>query len=105
MAEAFEVSSTAVLTSTTASQSVVFPTVGETLQLSIYNGAANPVYVSKAATVAIPSATPAATDPQVFCVPPTSTRLFTLPMNGGTLSYIAATAGGTLVIMTGTGSL
>ena len=103
MFDPFEVSSTAVLTSTTASQSVTFPAGAETTQLVIYNGGANPVYVSRAASVAIPSATPGINDPQVMCVAPSTTQPFTLPMNGGTLSYIAATAGGALVIMTGTG--
>lgn len=99
----FVVSSTAVLTSTTSSQSVTFPASGQTNQIVVYNGGANPVYVAKAATVAIPSGAPALNDPQVLCIAPSTTQPFTVPMNGGTLSYVAATAGGALVIMTGNG--
>ena len=107
MPEAFTVSNTAVLTSTITSQTVVFPAAdGETLQLIIYNGAANPVFVAKAATVAVPAVTASggtAASPGVICIAPSTSQPFSLPMLGGTLAYIAATAGGFLAITTGSG--
>jgi hypothetical protein len=89
------------LTSTTTSQPVVFAAGVSTNQIVVINGCPNIVYIKLAGTVTIPGATPDVTG--IIACSPNSTQPFTLPMNGGTLAFIAATAGGPLTIMTGNG--
>ena len=100
----FRVQNIAVLTSTTASQTVTFPgTDGETAQIIVRNGAANPVYLAAGASVAIPGGTPSTSTVGIIEVGANTTQTFDFSFGGGTIAYIAATAGGSLTIMTGVG--
>ena len=89
-----------VLTSTAASQTTTVPANGGE-SITIYNGAANPVYLKWGASVAIP-ATGTWTS-GIIVVASTTTQSFGNDIRGGSLSYIAATAGGLLTITTGEG--
>ena len=93
------VRSTAALTSTTSSQTLAVP-VGSS-SLVVYNGGANPVYLAYAASVAVPGSTLV---DGVFCMQPGTTQSFCKPPDATTLAYIAATAGGVLVVSVGEGA-
>ena len=90
---------TAVLTSTTSSQTVTLPSGYNSL--CAYNGGSNPVFLKIGASVAVPGAT---FDAGVICVQPGTTQVFGISPTGGTLAYIAQTAGGTLVLTVGEGA-
>lgn len=98
---AFAVVATAVLASSNASQTVTFASGTPTKQIVIYNGGAGILFLKLASTITIPGSTPDITG--IICVAPSTSQTFTLPMNGGALSYIASDTGGPLVIMTGNG--
>ncbi len=94
---ALRVSKSVVLTSTTSSQTTQVP--GGNGTLVVYNGAANPVYLTYGATASVPAAGTWTGD--IFIVQPGTTQTFAA--SGGTLAYIAATAGGTLILSVGEG--
>lgn len=96
----FQSGSTIRLTSTTSSQTVTVPAGFPSI--TIYNGAANPVYLAFEASVAVP--TLGVWADQVICVQPGTTQVFDNHDAGGTLAYIASTAGGELVISIGDGA-
>ena len=100
MAEPFTVSSTVVLTSTTSSQTTAVPAGGSSI--IVYNGGANVVYLTFAATVAVP--TTGTWTPNVIAAQPETTQSFGISRDGGTLAYIASTAGGLLVLSVGSGA-
>ena len=89
-----------ILTSTTSSQTTTVP-VGGGETLTVYNAGANPVYLKWGASVAIP-ATGTWTSGLIVAAP-TTTQSFGNNVAGGALSYIAATAGGTLILTVGEG--
>lgn len=92
---------TTVLTSTTSSQTVTVPT-GEPTMI-VHNAASNPVYLKWGASVAVP--TTFASGDWTMAVPAGLSRSFDIPQAGGTLAYIASTAGGSLIISIGSGDL
>ena len=95
----FSPNATVVLTSTTSSQTTSVP--GGNTTMIAYNAGSNPVYMRFAATVAVPDAT---WDYEpIYVVQPSTTQAFSIPSAGGTLAYIASTAGGTLVLSVGNG--
>ena len=97
---AFTPQSSVLLTSTTASQTT---SVSQNCDdLLIYNGAANPVYMAWAGAVAVPTA--GTWTAGLIIVPPGTSLKIAAPMGGGTLAYIAATAGGLLIISGGIGA-
>lgn len=89
---------TCVLTSTTSSQTVTMPAGYSTLE--VYNAAADTVFLKWAATVAVPGTSFA---DGVIAVQPETTQSFGMPPGATSLSYIAQTLGGTLVITVGEG--
>jgi len=93
---ALSVSKSVVLASTLASQTTVVPAGGT---LVVYNGAANPVYLTFGASVAVPGTGNWTSD--LLIVQPSTTQAFA--NGGGTLAYIASTAGGLLVLSVGEG--
>ncbi len=94
---ALSVSKSVVLTSTTASQTTTVP--GGNGTLVVYNGAANPVYLTFGATAVIPAAGTWTSD--LMVIQPGTTQTFAA--SGGTLAYIASTAGGALILSVGEG--
>jgi hypothetical protein len=88
-----------VFTSTTSSQTLAVP-AGAT-SMKVVNAAANPLYLKFAATVAVPT-TLASGEGEMY-VAASSNDTFALPASitalGGTLAYIAVTAGGALTII------
>lgn len=96
----FGFASVATLTSTTSSQTVSVPDTG--VQLFAYNGAANTVYLKWAGSVALPTDTFGG--PYAGVLPAGTTQVLTVPTGGGTLAYIANTAGGELTLATGYGA-
>lgn len=96
---AFTPASSVSLTSTTSSQVTSVP-VGA-YSITVYNGGANVVWLKWAATVAVPTA--GTWTDNVFAVQPGTTQSFSAPQSGGSLSYIAETAGGQLIIGVGSG--
>lgn len=95
----FTSSQTVKLTSTTASQTVVVPNGFNSL--SIFNAGANPVYFAYGASIAVP--TVGTWVPGLIAVQPSTTQVFANRPSGGTLAYIAETAGGTVLLSTGEG--
>ncbi len=94
---ALSVSKSVVLTSTTSSQTTTVP--GGNGSLVVYNGAANPVYLTFGASIAIPATGTWTSD--ITVVQPGTTQVFA--SGSGTLAYIAATAGGLLILSVGEG--
>ena len=97
---AFTASSSVLLTSTTASAATVIPAGND--DLLIYNGAANAVYMAWAANVAVPAA--GVWGAGLIIIPPGVSMKIGCPIAGGSLAYIAATAGGALTISAGIGA-
>ena len=94
---ALSVSKSVVLASTTSSQTTTVPSGNGTLV--VYNGGANPVFMTYGATVAVPATGTWTSD--IVVVQPGTTQSFAA--SGGTLAYIAATAGGALILSVGEG--
>ncbi|MES2904225.1 MAG: hypothetical protein V4696_08580 [Pseudomonadota bacterium] len=94
---ALSVSRSVVLTSTTSSQITTVPNSGATLV--VYNGAANPVFLTFGSSVAVPATGTWTGD--LLIVQPSTTQTFA--NGGGTLAYIASTAGGLLTLSVGEG--
>ena len=95
----FHSAKTIKLTSTTSSQTVTVPAGFD--NFVIYNGGSNPLYLKYGASVAVP--TVGAWVDQLICVQPGTTQTFNNKDGGGTLAYIAETAGGTVIISVGDG--
>ena len=89
---------TAVLTSTTTSQTITTPT--GTNSVVVYNGGSYPVFLRYGSSVAVPGSSFA---PGVSCVQPGTTQTFADAPEANTLAYIAQTSGGLLVISVGEG--
>lgn len=89
---------TCVLTSTTSSQSLTVPVGYGTLE--VYNAASNPVFLKWASSVAVPGTSFA---DGVIAVQPGTTQCFGINPSFTTLSYVASTAGGQLIITVGEG--
>lgn len=90
---------TAALTSTTSSQTIIIPPGSTTL--IVYNGGSNSVYFRFGASVTVPSGIMAS---GVYLATPGQTILYASPQSGGSLAYIADTAGGPLSISVGVGN-
>lgn len=88
---------TVALTSSTSSQTVTLPAGGTSM--IAFNGGSNPVYLRWGSSISIPT-TPGS---GCYFVAPGQTALFSCQQSGGTLAYIADTAGGQLAISVGTG--
>lgn len=95
----FSPKDTVVLTSTISNQSVTLPPGATTMM--VYNAAANPVYLRLGSAAAVPGST----FPQgpIMVVQPGTTQMFSIAGTGMALNYIAATAGGALVVSVGDG--
>jgi len=89
---------TCVLTSLPTSQTLTVPIGYGTLE--VYNAAADTVFLKWAASVAVPTSTWA---DGVIAVQPETTQSFGMPPGATSLSYIAQTLGGALVISVGEG--
>jgi len=96
---AFTPLSTVVLTSTTSSQTTTVP--ANSGNMVAYNGGTNTVYLTFANSLAVP--TTGTWTASVIAVQPGTTQTFTIPPAGGTLAYIAETAGGELILSVGQG--
>lgn len=96
---AFTPASSVTLTSTTSSQSTLVPTGA--YSITVYNGGANVVWLKWGASITAP-VTGTWTD-GVFAIQPGTTQSFSAPQGGGTLAYIAETAGGQLIVGVGSG--
>ena len=95
----FTSSQTVKLTSTTASQTVVVPNGFNSL--TIYNAGIYPVYFAYGASVAVPTVGTWVNG--VIAVQPSTTQVFANTPVGGTMAYIAETAGGTVLVAVGEG--
>lgn len=95
----FTASRAVLLTSTAASQTTTVP--GGNGKMVVYNAGANPVLLAWAASVAIPAA--GTWTDGLLVVSPGATVSTDIPIGGGTLAYIAQTAGGSLWLNTGEG--
>ena len=95
----FTSSQTVKLTSTTSSQTVTVPTGYNSL--SIYNSGVYPVYFVYGASVVVPTVGTWVSG--MIAVQPATTQVFANVPTGGTMAYIAETAGGTVVLSVGEG--
>ena len=95
----FASAATVVLASTLVSQTTTVPSRGAGT-LVAYNAGPNVVYLKSAATVAVPAA--GVWTDGVTAIAPGSTQ--SVSNVGGTLAYIAETAGGALYLSIGEGS-
>ena len=90
-----------VLTSTTSTQATIVPGGGAGT-LVVYNAGANVVYLKWAATVAVPVL--GTWTSGVTAIAGGSTQSLSNNPFGGTLAYIAETAGGELILSIGEGA-
>ena len=94
---AFAAEQSVQLTSTTTSQTVTLPAGYNSAR--VYNAAANTVWLKYSGIGSTPtSANPGATFSPVMFVSPSSTADIQIAPSGGSLAYIADTAGGLLNI-------
>ena len=108
MERPFQVSGTVLLTSLATAQTVIFPAAnGETDSIVIYNGGANLLFATLGATVSVPGVTASGGSGSglaYWAIAPGTTQTFTCEMLGGTVAYIAQTAGGTVTMSVGAGA-
>ena len=95
----FTSSQTVKLTSTASSQTVTVPNGYNSL--TIYNAGIYPVYFAYGASVAVPTGGTWVSN--VISVQPATTQVFANTPVGGTMAYIAETAGGTVILSVGEG--
>ena len=106
MDKPFMVSGTVLLTSTTSSQTVTFANTGYNDTIVIYNGGANVLFAMPGVSVAVPSVIASGgtgTGYAAWAIAPGTTQSFTYEEQGGTVAYIAQTAGGTVTMSVGAG--
>lgn len=95
----FDVSATAKLTTTLASQTITLP--GNGGEVLFENTGPNIVYFAIGATAAVPAV--GSFVQGLIAVAPGLQRVFTIPAGDIQLSYIAETAGGTVIVSVGIG--